>query len=124
MATIEERIFTVVNGAALASGGVYTDQAPDSALADYIVFTCVGGDAQNTLSSGLSIRNQRYQFDCWSSRRTMADSICEALITLMMAQTGLAANFSALPIGEPQKDFDSDTKLYRTLIDFSLWFYP
>lgn len=125
MPTIAERIYTVVNAAAIADGGVFTDEADGPTTPNYIVYTGVGGDPQETLASGLSIRSARYQFDCWSALRKTADAMAESLITLLRAQTGLGANFGGVTLqSEPLKDFDPETVTYRTIVDVLLWYYP
>lgn len=126
MPTIHERVFSVLTAASVASGQIYPDVAPDSTTGDYIVFFSVASAPENTLASGIPIENSRFQFDCWSATRLGSRAVAAAVLAALVAQVtgepGSPTNFRATLLTD-QDDYDRDAKLYRTILDVSLWYY-
>jgi hypothetical protein len=120
MPTIQERIFSVVSPA-ISPAKVYPDVAPDDTRTDHVIYFKVGGVPENTLASGVAISNGRYQFNCWSISRLGANALAD-LVVSALAGAQFPTNFSATLIDDPE-DFDIETKLYRKIVDASLWFY-
>lgn len=120
MPLIQERIYTVATPA-ISPAKIYPDVAPDDTRADHVVYFGVASSPENTLSSGVAIDSGRYQFDCWSQSRLGARTLANALVAGLAAAV-FPANFSATVISI-NDDFDMDTKMYRTIVDMSLWFY-
>lgn len=105
--------------AALAGLGVkvYPDVAPLGAAAPYLTYQAVGGQDVNDLSGAADLENARMQINAWALTRGAA------LSTMRAARTALVAS-GALPIGAAVSNYESDTKLYGSRLDFSIWFKP
>lgn len=117
---------TIVFGAlkALVPNGdgtfrVYPDVAPAGALRPYITYQAVGGQSPNYLSSTVDLQNARMQLNVWADTRAAATTLMQSVIP---ALTG--PGIKAVTIGAPVSSYESDTKLYGSRSDFSIWFYP
>lgn len=96
---------------------VYPDVAPTGAARPYVTYQAVGGQDVNDLSGSADLENQRMQITVWSESRPATVS------TMRAARTALVAA-GAIPIGAPVSQNETDTKLYGSRLDFSVWFRP
>ncbi|WP_144149352.1 DUF3168 domain-containing protein [Paraburkholderia sp. BCC1884] len=103
--------------AALADGRVYPDVAPAGAVKPYIVYQGVGGVDETTLDGPDTLQNCRMQIAVWSTTRAEAATIMQEIRQAMTAAPVLGT-----PIGAPVPDYESDTKLYGSRLDVSIWF--
>lgn len=98
----------------LVAGRVYpAGSVPATPTVPYIVYQAVTNRPENTLSSGVIKRNKRMQIDGYAS--TYA-----AMKTL---ETGIQATMTAIGTElMTQNLYEPDTKLNRTLQDYSCWY--
>jgi hypothetical protein len=84
---------------ALIAGRIYTEVAPDAVTLPYVMQTPA-----------------RLQLDCWATTLDGAIDLADKVETAMVgASTFAVGDFSR------ETDYDPDVKLYRMIIDTSLW---
>jgi hypothetical protein len=99
----------------LSTGGAHQDIAEQGTVTPYIVWQHVISPINNTLGGASNIQNSRVQVDCYASspaaRRTLADAVVAAFDVTPLKNVQLSR----------QNLYESDTKLFRTMLDFSIW---
>ena len=98
-----------------ASGGAYQDIAIQGAVAPYIVWTQIVSTTNNTLAGATNMQNMRIQIDVWAKTPAIRQTVVAAVVAAMAA-----APFANLQIST-QNLYESETKLFRTILDFSVW---
>ncbi|AQQ19837.1 DUF3168 domain-containing protein [Burkholderia cenocepacia] len=102
--------------ASLASGQVYPDVAPAKTPAPWITYQVVGGQDFTGLDNELpDIENARVQISVWAKTRKEA-----AQLMRQVKQALVNPQTKAVPIGGPISNFESDTLLYGSSLDFSI----
>ncbi|WP_423192977.1 DUF3168 domain-containing protein [Cupriavidus sp. H18C2] len=96
---------------------VFPDVAPTGTAGPYVTYQAVGGQDVNGLDGPADLENQRVQITVWSLKR--ADTVD----TMRAARTALVAA-GGLPIGAAVSQYEEDTKLYGSRLDFSIWYRP
>ena len=113
MTTLDESIQALL--LPLATGGAHQDVAIQGTIAPYIVWLNVVSPTNNTLSGASNVQNTRLQVDCYApsaaARKTLSDAVIAAMAT---------ASFKNVQITE-QSNFETDTKLFRKVLEFSIW---
>jgi hypothetical protein len=111
--SIDDRIQVLLNP--LASGGAFQDIAIQGAVTPYIVWMMVTSTTNNSLAGASDVQNTRLQIDCYAatqaSRKALADSVVTALA---------AADFQNVQLTS-QNLYEQDVKLFRALLEFSVW---
>lgn len=110
---IEQSLYSVLSS--VASGRVYPLIAPDNVEKPYIIFQVVSAMPENTLADGVGITNFRMQIDCYDKTYAGVKTLAESVKTAMSN-----ASFTNLQL-MGQDFFESDVKLYRVSMDFSIW---
>lgn len=96
---------------------VHPDVAPTGAAKPYVTYQAVGGQDVNGLEGPADLQNQRVQITVWSvSRPATVDTMAVARAALVAA--------GGIPIGAAVSQYEADTKLYGSRLDFSIWFKP
>ena len=86
----------------------------------YITFQAVGGQSPNYLSNTVNAQqNARMQVNVWADDRATANSLIQSAIAALAPPPLNATN-----IGAPVSSYETDTKLYGSRQDFSIWFTP
>ena len=112
----EADLYAVLKG--LVSNRVYPDIAPLAVVHPYITWQGVGGQSLRFIdNTAADKRNSRIQFDTWATTRTQANLIARQIEDALCA-TSL---FTATPLGEAVSDYDSETKTYGAMQDFSVY---
>ncbi|MGO4304193.1 DUF3168 domain-containing protein [Cupriavidus sp. RAF12] len=117
MASAESITYTALR--ALVSDRVYPDVAPLGAVRPYITYQAVGGQDANAMDGPASLQNCRMQISVWADTRAMATSTMSAAFAALTSDS-----IKGIPIGAPVSTYESDTKLYGSRLDYSLWFTP
>jgi hypothetical protein len=113
--SIEELIGGALSG--FADGHVYATVA-DPAIAPYIVYHQVGGDAVNYVEPAVpNLQNARIQINVWAKRRMEASALAQEVENAMR----LAAGLQTKVLGAKLWTYDPETKLHGTTQDFSIW---
>lgn len=111
----ETNIVSVLS--ALVSNRVYPDVAPLNAVLPFITYQQVGGVGYNYLAGVSSDKkNARIQVNVWSATRNQAmtiirqveDEMCKAPILALVEGAAIAR-------------YDTETKQYGAMQDFSIW---
>jgi hypothetical protein len=120
---IDKTIFDALKGLVPNADGetfrVYPDVAPENSPRPWITYQDVGGKDANSLDGAADRMNARMQINVWADSRPGAS----ALMLQVIASLG-ADGIDGLPIGGPVGDYESDTKLYGSRLDFSIWYLP
>ena len=112
----EIELFAVLKS--LVSNRVYPDIAPLGAVHPYITWQGVGGQSLRFIdNTAADKRHTRMQVNCWAVSRLQANLIARQAEDALCASTV----FQATPLGEPVSNFDSETKTYSTMQDFSIF---
>lgn len=99
----------------LVTGRVYPDVAPAGVGRPYIIYQKVGGEVITPLDNSLPSKvNGRFQIAAWGTSRP---SIAALILQVEAAMVSIGAR----PIGSSVSDYETDTKLYGSRQDFSLW---
>lgn len=103
----------------LVGGRVYPDVAPPGAQLPRIVYQQAGGKSYPYLDNTLpDQRNPRMQIACWATTRLEASDLALQAQAVLVAATDMTAT----PLGEYiARPPESDTGLYGTQQDFSVW---
>ncbi|MFD1556031.1 DUF3168 domain-containing protein [Paraburkholderia silviterrae] len=111
----------IVYGAtkALVDGRCYPDVAPQNTPRPYVTYQDVGGQSPNYLSNTVELENARMQVNVWADSRAAARALMRSVIKALTADP-----IGAATIGGPVSVYESDTKLYGSREDFSIWFTP
>lgn len=114
--SIEVQLFEALKS--LVSNRVYPDIAPLGVTHPYITWQGVGGQTLRFIdNTAADKRNTRMQVNTWAVSRLQANLIARQVDDALCASTV----FQATPLGEPVSDFDSETKTYSTMQDFSIY---
>lgn len=109
----------VVVDALKTIGGVkiYPDVGEVNAPRPYITYQAVGGQDVNGLDGPADLENQRMQITVWSDKRGDTTATMQAARAALITAGGI-------PIGAAVSQYEADTKLYGSRLDFSIWFKP
>lgn len=103
---------------ALAPGRVYPDVAPVGAVRPYITYQQVGGSSINFIDPTLpDKRNSRVQINVWADNRKAAAELARLIEDTIRVTTALQPTV----LGSFTSDYETDTKLFGTMQDFSFW---
>jgi hypothetical protein len=98
---------------------VFPDQADQGAAYPLLVFTFVAGHDEVYLDGYASLSRAVVQVDAWADDPDDVDALMDEASTRMKAATAFsvtAVNATAVA------GFEPDTKLYRSSLEFALWF--
>jgi len=99
--------------AAIAGTRIYQTIAPQDVVKPYVTWNIVGGHSESYLSEGAGSDQQRIQVDVWAldgvGRKNLANAVRDALEPY------------GYPVGVPMDDYESDTKLFRMMLQFNFW---
>jgi hypothetical protein len=101
----------------LIAGRIYTSRAPDNTSTPYCVQHLLIEQRLTVLEGAAASNNPaRVQIDCW------ADGVSEAKDLSDKVETALVGA-STFEVGDLSRhsDYEPDSKLYRFLLDVSLW---
>lgn len=114
--SFEADFYAAIKG--LVSNRVYPDIAPLGAVEPYITWQGVGGKSLRFLDNTPGDkRHTRLQVNVWAQTRTQANLIARQIEDALCA----SSLFQATPLGEPVSDYDSETKSYGAMQDFSIF---
>jgi len=115
-------VYTALKGLVAVGDGkfrCYADIAPLAVVKPYITYQAVGGQAEHTLNGGSGIANARMQINVWADSRSAATALMASVKATMEGDP-----IKAVPIGQPVSEYEDETKLYGSRLDFSIWYYP
>jgi len=98
---------------ALVETRIYPLVAPQTVTTPYITYQVISDISNQCLEGGVYQNSTRIQIDCWSTKYSEVKAIKDAVLS---AISGFKASNSI----NTMDDYESDTKLYRQLIDFKL----
>ena len=96
---------------------IFPDVAPTGTAGAYVTYQAVGGQDVNGLDGLADLENQRVQITVWSATRS-------ATVDTMRAARAALVAAGGIPIGAAVSQYEEDTKLYGSRLDFSVWFRP
>ncbi|MCZ2897303.1 DUF3168 domain-containing protein [Burkholderia thailandensis] len=114
MSSAEELTRSALNS--LVGGRVHPDVAI-GVPAPYIVYQAAGGEDRTSFSGRSALQNCRMQIAVWSKSRLEAAGVMRDVQIAMTAPP-----LRAKPIGAPVSDYDRETNLYGSRLDFSMWY--
>ena len=115
--TIEASIYSTLTS--LVSGRVYPDIAPENVTKPYITYQQVGGQSVNFTDPTVpSLKNGRWQINCWATTRTAAAALSRSVEDTIRAASALRPTVISAPVA----GHEPETGLYGTRQDFSFWF--
>lgn len=112
---IDERLVTVLSG--VAGGRIYPLVAPQPATTPYVVYTRVSSTLENVLAGNGTppIDNTRFQVDCYSKTYSEALTVASAVQAAMLGWSERNVQISSSAL------YEDDVKLFRFMMDFSVW---
>lgn len=121
--TIESDIVAVLEAdvalTALISTRIYPMRLPQNPTWPNLVYSRSSTDFHNTISTNAAGQaNARFQLDCRADDYAEVRDVAAKAITAM---TGAAA-FDALIVSDSDFPYEPDTEIYRTVLDFSVWY--
>lgn len=114
--SVETNLHSALTG--LVAGRVYPDVAPFNAALPRVTYQQVGGEPRNYISGVPQNRNGRFQINAWASTRIAAAT----LIRQIEDAVRLSTTLNAVTIGGAVAIYETDTKLYGAMQDYSIEF--
>lgn len=106
---------------ALVADRIYPVIRPQNAALPAVTYTAPAPDEVNTLAGRSdSLRNYRLQVDCWAESHAAVVAMANAVRSRM--NTAASAFRAVLYPGTGLDDYESDTRLYRRMLEFSVWY--
>lgn len=118
-ATVFDALKVLVANADGVTFRVFPDVAPEDTPRPWITYQSVGGRDANALSGPADRMNTRMQVNVWADSRPAATALMQLVIAALCAD-----GIGGLPIGGAVSDYEPDTKLYGSRLDFSIWYLP
>lgn len=113
----DQAIYTELRAyAGLESLPIRPDVAAQSDVAPYVVYTLIHNGPNWTLTGPSTLDNAHYQLDVYAKDRQAVIQIADlvtAAITQSLVLTGVPLNVTS--------GYEPDTKLYRRMLEFSVW---
>lgn len=109
---------------ALATGGVFSEVAPQRAQPDpFIVLEQVSREDDMALDGVTGTRRVMIEVSCWSTKRGTSNTLARAVFDALADHSGGAEGLDVQSIspGSESWDFDPDTKLYATSREWEVW---
>lgn len=97
----------------LVSTRIYPLVAPQNVVKPYITYQVINGNNKQCVSGGIFQTDTRFQIDCWSLKYSEVKAIQQAVINSLVG----FKNSNSL---NTMDDYESETLLYRQIIDFKL----
>lgn len=104
----------------LAPGGAWPMVVAQGTAAPYIVFQRIGSDVLNIVDGPPPLDNAHIQIDVYARAYAAAVDISDAIDAALQA-AAQAGTFGCYAIVSPRDLFESDTRLYRVLMEYSFW---
>lgn len=101
---------------AVVSGRIYSLAAPDGTPAPYVIVQRLPGGKILELDGVADIENPHYQVFCIGSTHAEARDVAAKVKVAMEA----ASTFEANMVSDPD-EYDPESGLYITSLDFSIW---
>lgn len=92
---------------------IFPLMAPQNVAKPYITYQVISDNSNQCMEGGIYQNDVRFQLDCWSTKYSEVKSIKTAVISAIL---GFKSSNSINTID----DYESDTLLYRQMIDFKL----
>lgn len=110
---------------ASATGGLYPDQAPEAVTPPYAVYAEIASPPNVSLGGQSNLKNTRLQLTVWSKTKVESKTVAATLYALVVAQAlyGSPTVFTATPVNEGTSVVDPETRLYGTILEFSVWHF-
>ena len=94
----------------------------EGAAVPAVSYQIVASDPMANLDSmDTALRNIRLQLDCWSRAHSDVVAMADAIRTRMDTA---AATFASVALPTLVDDYESDTRLYRRMLELSCWYTP
>ena len=111
---------------ALTSNRIYPDNLPQNPTLPAITYVQLSGNRIHAFQQDTGLTYPTYQFTCWGTSRKSAKTTATELRKALQNYNGLmggasGVNVSGVLILDESDDFDSETKLYNTYLDFEIW---
>lgn len=97
----------------LVNGRIYPLTALQNVVKPYITYQVISGNSNQCISGGIYQKNIRFQIDCWSLSYSNVKAISEAVIKSLVG-------FKSSNNINVMDGYESETLLYRQIIDFNL----
>jgi len=98
---------------ALVGTRIYPLKAPQNVTNPYMTYQVVNDNSNQCIGGETYQNDTRFQIDVWDTTYSKVDAIKKAVLS---ALTGFKSSNSI----RAMDDYESETKLYRQLIDFKL----
>jgi len=108
--------------AALVADRVFSEVLPQLPTVPAVVFNVVAGGDDYALEGPTGARVRRVQVDSWGATRAAATSLGRAVSALLSGHAGAAGGLEVQGcfLLSELWDFESETKLWRTIHDFEV----
>ena len=98
---------------ALIGTRIYPLTAPQNVVKPYATYRVIGNKGNQCLQGGVYQKDKRFQIDCWSLTYSNVKAISEAVVNSLVG-------FKASNNINVMDGYESETLLYRQIIDFNL----
>jgi hypothetical protein len=117
MSMLTDWVAMISAGATDAAARIYPQIAPDMPTSPYIVYQRVSANSENVLSGATGLINTRLQIDVYAQTYLAALALAAQVDALMGA-------WAVQNVSNPSQDvFEPDVRLYRVILDYSIWHY-
>ena len=117
---IEERVYYLLAGeatvTALVGARIYPDKLKQACAMPAIAYTRISTRPVNDLGGYDDTNQVNIQIDCYATTKAGAMDLAKVVLAAMDS----AAQFNSLRIGW-RTYYESDTRLYRNMVEFDCW---
>jgi uncharacterized protein DUF3168 len=129
-ANFETDLTSVLNAdttlSALLGGRVYQDVLPENSAFPALVFKRITGPGEECHDGASGLERPLIQFDGYSpsssERWEIRDALCDIFQPLTFKQTVGSTNFlSAIKLSD-SGSYETETRLFRAMVEFEIWY--
>jgi hypothetical protein len=107
---------------ALVSNRIYPDNLPQNPVLPAITFTCISTLRHHEFKNDSKMIDSTIQFTIWAASRKVTKTVSTQLRKALQDYSGIMSSvrISAVLLGDETDDFDDETRLYNTHMEFKI----
>jgi len=111
---------------ALISTRIYPDILPQSPTVPAITYQSISKVREHLFRADSTLVKSRYQFSCFGNTRSSSKAVAKQIRFALQNYSGTMGGtggviVNAVEIDGEDDNYESDTKLYSTMLDFLIW---
>lgn len=129
---IGEALYSYLSGyaglTALVSKRIYPNKLPQKTVYPAVTYQRISGSRDHEFKTDSSLVHPVYQISCWDTSRKGADAAAKQVRLALQNYSGTMGGVggvvvSAVLMEDEPEDYEPDTEIYSTKMDFEIWHY-